>query len=62
MQFCEKENFHRHVRRSRATVLLEELKHQVNDVKIEALAANEDDSQDVLPFKVYVIKTSTEGH
>lgn len=61
MQFCEKENFHRHVRRSRATVL-EELKHQVNDVKFEALAANEDDSQDVLPFKVYVIKTSTEGH
>lgn len=60
MQFCEKENFHRHVRRSRATV--EELKHQVNDVKFEALAANEDVSQDVLPFKVYVTKTSIESH
>lgn len=59
MQFCEKENFHRHVRRSRAT---EELKHQVNDVKFEALAGNEDDSQDVLPFKVYVTKTSIESH
>lgn len=54
MQFLENDDFHRRVRR--APVLCLVFEHQVEDVWLEALEANDDDRQDVLRFKDYVTK------
>lgn len=60
MQFREDDDFHRLVRRAAVLPLVPE--HQVEDVWLEALEANDDDRQDVLRFKDYVTETWVEGH
>lgn len=60
MQFHENDDFYRQVRR--APVLSVGFEHQVEDVSLEALEANDDDRQDVLHFKDLVTETWAEGH
>lgn len=60
MQFRDNDDFHRLVRRAAVLPLVPE--HQVEDVWLEALEANDDDHQDFLRFKDYVTETWVEGH
>lgn len=57
MQFHENDDFYRQVRR--APVLSVGFEHQVEDVSLEALEANDDDRQDVLHFKDLVTERTS---